>query len=178
MDKIKLVLGSFFSFLFLFSCEKGNTHNFQDLQQEGYRLVYSQGITGFSFYLIEDSLKCNLPNSPILNSKLSLAQVDKNKLSNELYKRKLLKNLGNITIPTEEIISPKIETRIIVYKNNVVISSFTIPSNVDSNSLKGEFKNIVEFKNILQNILNKNENYNLKEKELKNYIIENKVFLL
>lgn len=174
MDKIIC----FLIFTFFLSCSDKKIYDVNQFQKDKFDLVYSQGLLGFSYKLMEDSLICNLSDTKIANQKLNINKKDENIIVGLLYDGKLLNEIGAVNVANNQVVLPKADKIIKIYKNSKLINQFTISPNTKINYLNSREKRIFELYKTIENILTENKIYQEENKKLKKYIIDNKLFLL
>lgn len=167
---VKIILYPIFtlSVAFCLSCSSNTERqkSFQDLENDHYNLVFGSLFSDIEYNFQSDSIRAGSLNRIVFKDTLSMSKMDKDKIASMFYKNRIFanpfyENTEHVSITGDVYVNPPSSDKIRVYHNNKLIVTIEINTKYENNSFfsdKNE-RQIVEFRNYVWAILNKQKKY-------------------
>jgi hypothetical protein len=166
MDKI---IKYTFLIFFLLGCKEEKKYSFKSFLKDGYNIIFT-GPLYLEFNLKKSSIESLINSTEIHNEVIVIPDEEKDKISNFFSKNNLLDPKGEVRIIGKHLIMPPDDDKILIYKNDILISTFYINRNFESETFfpSDNEKSITDIRDNLIEMLSKQNKYiQMKEKTLK-----------
>ncbi|WP_254411117.1 hypothetical protein [Dyadobacter diqingensis] len=155
------------SSIFIYSCRSDpNNKTYSDFIADDFNLVFGELYLNAEYNLRSDSLKARHTADVFYKDTMSLSQMEKETIAaffykNKIYNNPIYENTEWINIMGRNFTSPNFDDVIRIYRQNKLIVTINVNKDYESEGLfpNKEEMEVVEFRDVVWNILRKQNKY-------------------